>query len=270
MLFGEDAIEEEPQPVEELPDSKKWIPSFSYKLGFGYSDNPMYGPYVREESGYLEMESELFVLRQGSRNSLTYLYLFGDGKWFEGLSEYDLSGILMAQAEHTYVTDDSAKSFGLRLRHTYYDQAFDFSDLGLPYSMQVQSNKSEVIPHLSHRFSEKITAKSRFRQAAKDLTIHRKTIPINSSGSPWIGRPPKSSMSRRRYPGERLITRVRRRRESDGSPCLTGSWKLKKSGSPWQWNASSHRLGSRKSGSTSRSINLEDNAGAITIMKGSE
>ena len=159
MLFGEDAIEEEPQPVEELPDRKKWIPSFSYKLGFGYSDNPMYGPYVREESGYLEMESELFVLRQGSRNFLTYLYLFGDGKWFEGLPEYDLSGILMAQAEHTYVTDDSAKSFGLRLRHTYNDQAFDFSDLGLPYSMQVQSNKSEVIPHLSHRFSEKITAK---------------------------------------------------------------------------------------------------------------
>ena len=57
MLFGEDAIEEEPQPVEELPDRKKWIPSLSYKLGFGYSDNPMYGPYVREESGYLEMES---------------------------------------------------------------------------------------------------------------------------------------------------------------------------------------------------------------------
>ncbi len=159
MLFGEDAIEEEPQPVEELPDRKKWIPSFSYKLGFGYSDNPMYGPYVREESGYLEMESELFVLRQGSRNLLTYLYLFGDGKRFDGLPEHDLSGILMAQAEHTYLTDDSANSFGLRLRHTYYDQAFDFSDLGLPYSMQVQSNKSEVIPHLSHRFTDKIAAK---------------------------------------------------------------------------------------------------------------
>ena len=111
-----------------------------------------------EESGYLEMESELFVLRQGSRNLLTYLYLFGDGKRFDGLPEHDLSGILMAQAEHTYLTDDSANSFGLRLRHTYYDR-FDFSDLGLPYSMQVQSNKSEVIPHLSHRFTDKIAAK---------------------------------------------------------------------------------------------------------------
>ena len=159
MLFGEDAIEEESEPVEELPEKKQWIPSLSYKLGIGYSDNPMYGPYVREEAGYLEMESELFVLRQGSSNSLTYLYLFGDGKWFDGLPEYDLSGILLAQAEHTYVTDDSANSFGLRLRHTYYDQAFDFSDLGLPYSMQVQSNKSEIIPHLSHRFTDKITAK---------------------------------------------------------------------------------------------------------------
>ena len=71
MLFGEDAIEEEPQPVEELPDRKKWIPSLSYKLGFGYSDNPMYGPYVREESGYLEMESELF--RHCAKVAETYL-----------------------------------------------------------------------------------------------------------------------------------------------------------------------------------------------------
>ncbi|MEC9122709.1 MAG: hypothetical protein VX969_01085, partial [Verrucomicrobiota bacterium] len=163
MLFGENTFEEEEEEEEEavgeLPEKTKWIPSLSYKLGFGYSDNPMYGPYAREESGYLEMESELFVLRQGSSNSLTYLYLFGDGKWFDGLPAFDLSGILLAQAEHTYVTDDSANSFGLRLRHTYYDQAFDFSDLGLPYSMQVQSNKSEVIPHLSHRLSDQVTAK---------------------------------------------------------------------------------------------------------------
>ena len=159
MLFGEDTVSKEPQQVEESPEKKKWIPSFSAKLGLGYSDNPMYGPYVRDESGYLEMETELFLLRQGSPNYLTYLYLFGEGKRFDALPEYDLSGILLAQAEHTYVTDDSSNSFGLRLRHTYYDQAFDFSDLGLPYSMQVQSNKSEVIPHLSHRFSDKITGK---------------------------------------------------------------------------------------------------------------
>ena len=199
MLFGEDAIEEEPQPVEELPDRKKWIPSFSYKLGFGYSDNPMYGPYVREESGYLEMESELFVLRQGSRNLLTYLYLFGDGKRFDGLPEHDLSGILMAQAEHTYLTDDSANSFGLRLRHTYYDQAFDFSDLGLPTRCRSNrtSRKSSLIFPIALR--TKSRPKSRFRQAVKGLTIHRKTIPINSSGSPSIGKSPKKSILSRNY-----------------------------------------------------------------------
>ena len=230
MLFGEDAIEEEPQPVEELPDRKKWIPSLSYKLGFGYSDNPMYGPYVSEESGYLEMESELFVLRQGSRNFLTYLYLFGDGKWFEGLSEYDLSGILMAQAEHTYVTDDSAKSFGLRLRHTYYDQAFDFSDLGLPYSMQVQSNKSEVIPHLSHRFSEKITAKievsagsERFDDPSENNSDQQLRVALDWQATEKLNVEAKVSGRAVEYKG-------RGRRESDGTPLPDGKLETEKIG----------------------------------------
>jgi hypothetical protein len=169
MLFGADPLEEEagserpktPAPVE-APKPSYWLPSFSAKLGLGYSDNPMYGPYLRNEAGYLEMESEVFVIREGNPNYLTYLYLFGDGKWFEGLPDYDLSGILLAQAEHTYVTEDSGHSFGLRLRHTYYDQAFDFSDLGLPYSMQIRSNKPEVIPHFSSRFSDAITGKLEF------------------------------------------------------------------------------------------------------------
>ena len=155
--------------------------------------------------------------RQGSRNFLTYLYLFGDGKWFEGLSEYDLSGILMAQAEHTYVTDDSAKSFGLRLRHTYYDQAFDFSDLGLPTQCRSNrtSRKSSLIFPIALR--TKSRPKSRFRQAAKDLTIHRKTIPINSSGSPSIGKSPKSSILSRNYQGDPLTTMPAGRRASDGT-----------------------------------------------------
>lgn len=161
ILFGEE--EEETNNEMDIPlemaRQVEWIPSFSAKLGLGYSDNPMYGPYVREDSGYLEMESEAFLIRQGSPNFLSYLYLFGEGKRFDGLSSYDLSGILLAQAEHTYVTDDSLNSFGLRLRYTYYDQAFDFSDLGLPFSMQVRSNKSEVIPHFSHRLSDTTTAK---------------------------------------------------------------------------------------------------------------
>ena len=63
MLFGEDTFEEE-EAVEESSEKKQWVPSLSYKLGFGYSDNPMYGPYVREESGYAEMESEVFEMRK--------------------------------------------------------------------------------------------------------------------------------------------------------------------------------------------------------------
>ena len=230
MLFGEDAIEEEPQAVEELPDRKKWIPSFSYKLGFGYSDNPMYGPYVREESGYLEMESELFVLRQGSSNALTYLYLFGDGKWFEGLPEYDLSGILMAQAEHTYVTDDSANSFGLRLRHTFYDQAFDFSDLGLPYSMQVQSNKSEVIPHLSHRFTDKVTAKievsagsERFDDPSENNSDQQLRIALDWQVTEKVNLESKIS-------GRSVDYDARRRRASDGSLMTDGKLETEKLG----------------------------------------
>ena len=230
MLFGEDAIEEEPQPVEELPDRKKWIPSFSYKLGFGYSDNPMYGPYVREESGYLEMESELFVLRQGSRNLLTYLYLFGDGKRFDGLPEHDLSGILMAQAEHTYLTDDSANSFGLRLRHTYYDQAFDFSDLGLPYSMQVQSNKSEVIPHLSHRFTDKIAAKievsagsERFDDPSENNSDQQLRVAFDWQVTEKVNLESKLL-------GRSVDYDARRRRASDGSLMTEGKLETEKIG----------------------------------------
>lgn len=230
MLFGEDAIEEELQPVEELPDRKKWIPSFSAKLGIGYSDNPMYGPYVREESGYLEMESELFVLRQGSPNYLTYLYLFGDGKWFDGLPEYDLSGILLAQAEHTYVTDDSVNSFGLRLRHTYYDQAFDFSDLGLPYSMQVQSNKSEIIPHLSHRFSDKISAKievsggsERFDDPSENNSDQQLRVGLEWQATEKLSLEAKVS-------GRSVDYEARGRRESDGTLLPDGELETEKLG----------------------------------------
>jgi hypothetical protein len=261
MLFGDNAIEEEPQPVEELPDSKKWIPSFSYKLGFGYSDNPMYGPYVREESGYLEMESELFVLRQGSSNALTYLYLFGDGKWFDRLPEYDLTGILMAQAEHTYITDDSANSFGLRLRHTYYDQAFDFSDLGLPYSMQVQSNKSEVIPHLSHRFSEKITAKievsagsERFDDPSENNADQQLRVALDWQATEKLSVEGKVSGRSVEYKG-------RGRRESDGALLPDGKLETEKLGLAFSIERKFSPSWLNKIGINLKVDKLEDNAG---------
>ena len=230
ILFGEDAIEEEVQPLEKLAQKKKWIASFSAKLGLGYSDNPMYGPYISEESGYLEMESELFFLRQGSRNFITYLYLFGDGKWFEGLSEYDLSGILMAQAEHTYVTADSMNSLGLRLRHTYYDQAFDFSDLGLPYSMQVQSNKSEIVPHFSHRLSSEITVKmeisggsERFEDPSENNSDQQLRLALNWQATKKVNLEAKVS-------GRLVDYKARRRRESDGSLLTEGKLETEKLG----------------------------------------
>ena len=261
MLFGEDAIEEDPQPVEELPDSKKWIPSFSYNLGFGYSDNPMYGPYVREESGYLEMESELFVLRQGSSNALTYLYLFGDGKWFGGLPEYDLTGILMAQAEHTYITDDSANSFGLRLRHTYYDQAFDFSDLGLPYSMQVQSNKSEVIPHLSHRFSEKITAKievsagsERFDDPSENNSDQQIRVALDWQATEKLNVEAKVS-------GRAVDYKGRERRNADGALLPDGKLETEKLGLAFSIERKFSPSWLNKIGINLKVDKLEDNAG---------
>jgi hypothetical protein len=230
MLFGDNVIEEGPQPVEELPEKKKWIPSFSGRLGIGYSDNPMYGPYVREEAGYLEMESELFVLRQGSPNSLTYLYLFGEGKRFDGLPEYELSGILLAQAEHTYVTDDSVNSYGLRLRHTYYDQAFDFSDLGLPYSMQVQSNKSEIIPHLSHRFSDKVTAKievsggsEKFDDPSENNEDQQLRLALEWQATEKLSLEGKVS-------GRSVDYKTRGRRESDGTLLPDGKLETEKLG----------------------------------------
>ena len=261
MLFGEDAIEEDPQPVEELPDSKKWIPSFSYKLGFGYSDNPMYGPYVREESGYLEMESELFVLRQGSSNALTYLYLFGDGKWFDGLPEYDLTGILMAQAEHTYITDDSANFFGLRLRHTYYDQAFDFSDLGLPYSMQVQSNKSEVIPHLSHRFSEKITAKievsagsERFDDPSENNSDQQIRVALDWQATEKLNVEAKVS-------GRAVDYKGRERRDADGALLPDGKLETEKLGLAFSIERKFSPSWLNEIGVNLKVDKLEDNAG---------
>jgi hypothetical protein len=230
MLFGDNVIEEEPQPVEELAEKKKWIPSFSGKFGIGYSDNPMYGPYIREGSAYAELESEVFLLRQGSPNYLTYLYLFGEGKRFEGLPEYDLSGILLAQAEHTYVSDDSTNSFGVRLRHTYYDQAFDFSDLGLPYSMQVQSNKSEIIPHLSHRFSQSTIGKlevsggnERFDDPSENNEDRQFRASLEWQATEKLSLEGKVSARWVDYKG-------RGRRESDGAPLPDGKLETEKLG----------------------------------------
>lgn len=154
LLFGEESnwyqfIEEEKLPL--------WIPSYSGKIGLGYSDNPKYGSQIREDSTYWELESEFFLLSQGKPNSMTYFYLFGEGKRFTNLPEHHLSGILLAQAEHTYNSVQLGMDLGIRLRHTYFDQVFDLSDLGLPYSLHIRSNKSEFIPHFSKELTNQIS-----------------------------------------------------------------------------------------------------------------
>lgn len=155
LLFDDlnfETDEKEESKIEVLK-SQSWLPSISASIGFGFSDNPMYGPYIRESSGYTELETESFIMRQGDPDYLSYVYFYGEGKRFFDLTDYKLSGILLLQGEHSYKPKKSNTSFGLKLRHTYYDQAFDFSDLALPFSMQIISNKSEVIPHFGYQIN---------------------------------------------------------------------------------------------------------------------
>ena len=79
MLFGEDAIEEEPQPVEELPDRKKWIPSFPTSLASGIPTIRCTDLTPVKNRATWRWKAS-YSSAQGSRNFLTYLYLFGDGK----------------------------------------------------------------------------------------------------------------------------------------------------------------------------------------------
>ena len=71
MLFGEDY-----QVEGESFDQPKmtWIPSYSGEMGGGYSDNPLYGPYLREEAAFLESSIEAFYLGQGKPENFTYFY----------------------------------------------------------------------------------------------------------------------------------------------------------------------------------------------------
>ena len=151
LLFGD--IPEVPKEEITISKTKQWLHSISASTGVGFSDNPMFGPYTRKSSGFAELGLESFVLRQGNPDYLSYLYLYGEGKRFFDLPKNKLSGLVLVQAEHSYKPQDSKFSLGMKGRHIYFDQAFDFSDLGLPFSMQVQSNKSEIIPHLGYRIS---------------------------------------------------------------------------------------------------------------------
>ena len=153
LLFGD--MSQMPTQEIAISETKEWLHSISASMGLGYSDNPMFGPYKRKGSGFFELGTETFVLRQGNPDYLSYLYFYAEGKRFFDLPEGKLSGLLLVQAEHSYKPKSSNFYLGVKGRHIYFDQAFDFSDLGLPFSMQVQSNKSELIPHIGYRISPK-------------------------------------------------------------------------------------------------------------------
>ena len=152
MLFGE-AL---PQAQEK--NTINWVPSYTLESGVGFSDNPLFGPFVQQEATYLESSLEGFFLIETRPEFFTYLYLYGEGKVFEELPEQKSTSIYLGQFEHAYTPLGSVQTFGFRLRHTYYDQGFDFSELGLPFSMSVQSNKSEIIPYYSKNFSRELSA----------------------------------------------------------------------------------------------------------------
>ena len=166
MLFGENTWEltEEKETV-----NAQWLPSYSGDLGVGYSDNPLYGPFLREDSYYIESSLEAFFLRQGRPEHFTYFYLYGEGKGFRDLPEIKSTSILVGQFDHAYSPLDSSTTYGIRLRHVYYNQGFDFSELGLPYSMKMTSNKSEVIPYFSYSWSEEVSGSLEFLVGEEDF-----------------------------------------------------------------------------------------------------
>ena len=168
MLFGT-------SPVINLEVTKTktvpWIPSYSGEIGIGYSDNPLYGPFIRQDTSFLETSLEAFFIREGRQEYLTYLYMFGEGKRYDALDDNKDTFLLLAQFEHAYTPLKSPYTFGTRLRHIYYDQGFDFSELGLPYTMNVCSNKTEWIPYISKVFSEQWSGSIQFIKGFEDFKV---------------------------------------------------------------------------------------------------
>ena len=246
----------------ELAEYKSWLPSFSTSVGFGVSDNPMYGPYVRHSSSYLEFEAESFLLRQSNPDYLTYFYFYGEGKRFLEVNDHKLSGILLVQGEHSYRPKNSSVSGGIKLRHTYYDQAFDFSDLGLPFSMQVQSNKSEVIPHFGYQLTSKTKLSA---ETAFGTDRYENPSENNSDQKIQVDLTAKQSEHTTLYAKifHHTIRYVeRKRKDGDGTNLSTGNLKTKKTGVSGSWEKQSRNSWLDTIGIELNYSQLSDNAGA--------
>jgi dihydroneopterin aldolase len=268
LLFG--SIDEVGLPVTEskendfieLAESKSWLPSISASVGFGVSDNPMYGPYIRESSTYMEFETESFLLRQANPDYLSYFYFYGEGKRFLEVDNHKLSGILLVQGEHSYRPKNSPGSGGLKLRHTYYDQAFDFSDLGLPFTMQVQSNKSEIIPHFGYQLTPKIklSAKTAFG-------VDRYDNPSENNSDQKIQVDLTAKQSEQTTLNAKIFHHTiryieRKRKDGDGTNLPEGNLQTKKTGISGSWEKQSKNPWLDTIGAELKYRQLSDNAGA--------
>lgn len=246
----------------ELPESKSWLPSVSATVGFGFSDNPMYGPYVRESSTYMEFETESFFLRQANPDYLSYFYFYGEGKRFLDVDDHKLTGILLLQAEHSYRPKSSPRSWGAKLRHTYYDQAFDFSDLGIPFSMQVQSNKSEIIPHFGYQLTPKIKLSTetafgidRYDNPSENNSDQKIQIDLTAKQSEQTTLHAKISHHTIRYV-------ERKRKDGEGTNLSGGNLKTEKTGFSGSWKRQSKNPWLDALGAELKYSQLSDNAGA--------
>jgi dihydroneopterin aldolase len=268
LLFGSiDEVglpenESEENDFIELAESKTWLPSVSASVGFGVSDNPMYGPYIRESSTYMEFETESFLLRQANTDYLSYFYFYGEGKRFLEVDDHKLSGILLVQGEHSYRPKNSPGSGGLKLRHTYYDQAFDFSDLGLPFSMQVQSNKSEIIPHFGYQLTPKIKL-----SAETAFGIDRYDNPSENNSDQKIQVNLTAKHSEQTTLHAKILHHTiryieRKKKDGDGINLSDGNLQTKKTGVSGSWEKHSKNPWLDTVGLELKYSQLSDNAGA--------
>ena len=268
LLFGSiDEVglpetESEENDFIELAESKSWLPSVSASVGFGVSDNPMYGPYIQESSTYMEFETESFLLRQANPDYLSYFYFYGEGKRFLEVDEHKLSGILLVQGEHSYRPKNSPGSGGLKLRHTYYDQAFDFSDLGLPFSMQVQSNKSEIIPHFGYQLNPKIKL-----SAETAFGIDRYDNPSENNSDQKIQVNLTAKQSEQTTLHAKIFRHTiryveRKKKDGDGTNLSDGNLQTKKTGVSGSWEKHSKNPWLDTVGLELKYSQLSDNAGA--------
>jgi dihydroneopterin aldolase len=254
--------ESEKNDFVELADPKSWLPSVSASVAFGFSDNPMYGPYVRESSTYMEFETESFLLRQANPDYLTYFYFYGEGKRFLEIDDPKLTGILLVQGEHSYRPKNSPGSGGVKLRHTYYDQAFDFSDLGLPFSMQVQSNKSEIMPHFGYQLTPRIKLSTeatfgidRYDNSSENNSDQKIQVDLTAKQSEQTTLHAKIFHHTIRYV-------ERKRKDRDGTNLSEGNLQTKKTGVSGSWKKQSKNPWLDTIGAELKYSQLYDNAGA--------